>query len=72
MSFFEYLDAVKQKYDFHFTALKKEQAEVICNVLDKKDTLAILPTGFGKSLTYILPPLILDEVSTGTPAAYMH
>ena len=63
MAFLKYLDTVKQKYNFGFTTLKKEQVEVIDSVLEKKDTLALLPTNFGKSITIWLPPLILDEVS---------
>jgi hypothetical protein len=26
--------------------------------------MAVLPTGFGKSMCYVLPPLILDKVSS--------
>lgn len=43
--------------------LRKEQDEILLLVLhDKKDVITMLPTGFGKSLLYILPPLLLDEV----------
>ena len=63
MSWQRYLDVVKQKYNFNFDTLKKEQIEVIGSVLEKKDTLAILPTSFGKSLIFILITLLLDEVS---------
>jgi superfamily II DNA helicase RecQ len=28
----------------------------------KKDIFGLLPTGFGKSMTFILFPLILDQV----------
>ncbi len=63
MSFIRYLDIVKQKYNFTFNTLKKEQTEIISSVLEKKDTLACLPTSFGKSLPYTLIPLLLDEVS---------
>ena len=43
--------------------LKPEQKETIQNILERKDSMAVLPTGFGKSMCYVLPPLILDKVS---------
>ena len=39
------------------------QAEVISNVLDGRDSLALMPTGSGKSLCYQLPALCLDGVT---------
>ena len=39
------------------------QAEVIRNVLDGRDSLALMPTGSGKSLCYQLPALCLDGVT---------
>jgi superfamily II DNA helicase RecQ len=53
---------VKLKYKLEFD-LRQEQADIICSLINKKDVFSVLPTGFGKSLTYIFPPLILDEVS---------
>ena len=50
------------KYDMSLT-LKSQQREVLLSLLHKKHTMAFLPTGFGKSLTFTLLPLILDEVS---------
>lgn len=38
--------------------LKDKQMEIINLLLDKKDVIGLLPTGYGKSLTYLLPPLI--------------
>jgi superfamily II DNA helicase RecQ len=35
--------------------LKSEQKEIIQNVLERKDSMAVLPTGFGKSMCYVLP-----------------
>ncbi|XP_062599669.1 probable ATP-dependent DNA helicase RecQ, partial [Saccostrea cucullata] len=47
--------------------LKEEQKNIIFNILKKKDVFALLPTGFGKSMTYILVPLIADELMGGAP-----
>jgi superfamily II DNA helicase RecQ len=35
--------------------------EIIQNVLERKDSMAVLPSGFGKSMCYVLHPLILDK-----------
>ena len=52
---------ILQDKQFHLQ-LKSEQKEIMQNVLERKDSMAVLPTGFGKSMCYILPPLILDKV----------
>ncbi len=44
--------------DFRFL-----QEEIIKNVLNKKDTLAIMPTGGGKSICYQIPALIFDGIT---------
>ena len=54
------ITAVKQNYNINIT-LKEEQKE-ICHLQKKKDVFGLLPTGFGKSMTLILFPLILDQV----------
>jgi len=44
--------------------LKDEQYDIIKMLIqNKRNVIGILPTGFGKTLTFLLPPLILDEVS---------
>ena len=54
-------DDTLQDKQFHLQ-IKAEQKEIIQNVLERKNTVAVLPTGFGKSMCYVLPPLILDKV----------
>lgn len=48
-----------QKF-FGFDTFKGEQEAIITNVLQKKDTFVIMPTGGGKSVCYQLPALMTD------------
>jgi ATP-dependent DNA helicase RecQ len=50
--------ALKEK--FGFAGFYPGQEEVVSRVLQGQDTLAILATGAGKSLTYQLPALLLE------------
>ena len=52
---------ILQDKQFHLQ-LKSEQKQIIQNVLERKDSMAVLPTGFGKSMCYVSPSLILDKV----------
>ena len=45
---------------FGFREFKGDQKEIINNLINKKDTFVIMPTGGGKSLCYQLPALISD------------
>jgi ATP-dependent DNA helicase RecQ len=45
---------------FGFPSLRPGQAEAVEAVLDGRDTLAVLPTGAGKSFIYQLSALLLD------------
>jgi len=51
-------------FSFSFSSLKQEQESVLDLVLNKKDVIACLPTGFGKSALYVLPPLMMDLRTT--------
>ena len=41
-----------------FTKFRDSQEEIIDNVIENKDVLALLPTGGGKSLCYQLPAIL--------------
>ncbi|MDU2930336.1 RecQ family ATP-dependent DNA helicase, partial [Negativicoccus succinicivorans] len=43
---------------FGFTSFRPAQADIVQSLLARRDTLAILPTGGGKSLCYQLPALV--------------
>lgn len=45
---------------FQFSSFRKGQREVIESVLNGQNTIAMLPTGTGKSLCYQLPGYLLD------------
>ncbi|XP_061187171.1 ATP-dependent DNA helicase RecQ-like [Saccostrea echinata] len=44
-------------------AVKPEQFKIIESVVNKRDTFAVLPTGFGKSICYVIPALFYDEIN---------
>ncbi len=51
-----------QKY-FGYSSFRHEQSAIIRQVLNKKDVLALMPTGGGKSLCYQLPAVIFDGIT---------
>ena len=58
------MDKVSQiiKKYWNIDKLKDKQDELISHYIEGNDVIGLLPTGYGKSLCYILPPLISDKV----------
>ena len=50
------------KQYWQHTQFRTQQAEIINAVLNKQNTIALLPTGGGKSLCYQVPTLLLEGV----------
>lgn len=53
----------KLKLNFGYDSFRSEQQKIIQNVLAKRDTLVIMPTGGGKSICYQLPALFFDGIT---------
>ncbi len=52
------LDILKKHWGY--SSFRPMQYEIISDVLSGKDTLALLPTGGGKSMTYQLPTMVME------------
>lgn len=57
-------DALKVlKSYFGYSSFRKGQEDIINEIINKKDVVAIMPTGGGKSICYQVPALILDGIT---------
>nr|XP_022311325.1 uncharacterized protein LOC111116619 [Crassostrea virginica] len=56
--------------DFNIASLKEEQKEILLTAFQKKDCMAVLPTGYGKSLPYqLLIPLRRELLTSEDPSS---
>lgn len=53
---------VLHKY-YGYSDFRKDQEKVISSILNGKDTLAVMPTGGGKSICYQIPAVLFDGVT---------
>ena len=56
------LHQVSAQYGFNFDQIKPEQTQVIQSIVDKHDTIAVLPTGFDQSFCFVAPLLIKKKM----------
>ncbi|WP_315117167.1 DNA helicase RecQ [uncultured Clostridium sp.] len=57
----EALTALNEYYGYK--SFRQSQEEVIKSILENKDTIAIMPTGGGKSICYQIPALIFNGIT---------
>ena len=50
------------KHYWGYDKLRSKQIKVMSSILKGKDTLALLTTGYGKSMCYLLPALALNKI----------
>ncbi len=57
----EKVNDILKKY-WNIDSLKEKQHELISHYLSGNDVVGLLPTGYGKSMCYLIPPLVTDKV----------
>ena len=56
------IENILEKY-YGYSSFRKGQREVIESILKGRDTVAVMPTGSGKSLCYQIPALVFEGVT---------
>jgi superfamily II DNA helicase RecQ len=49
--------------------LREQQVQALVHLTNNKNVFAVLPTGFGKSLIYLLFPMLFDNIHSTKSAA---
>ncbi len=57
----EYLDILKKYWGYD--SFRSIQPDVIKSIISGRDTLALMPTGGGKSITFQVPALAMDGIA---------
>ena len=55
------INSIVQKH-WGYDSLKDKQMDIVKNFIKGKDVIGLLPTGFGKSMCYLIPPLVTNKV----------
>ncbi|MEG1965778.1 MAG: DNA helicase RecQ [Oscillospiraceae bacterium] len=58
----EYIYSILKKY-YGYDAFREGQEEIIQNILHGRDTIAIMPTGAGKSICYQIPAIAMSGIT---------
>ena len=65
-SFFHAIRYALDKLKYEDIFLKVKQYQVLASLLEKRDTVAILPTGYRKSIIFHLFPFVYDHINAST------
>jgi hypothetical protein len=65
-SFFHAVCYALDKLEYEDIFLKVKQYQVLALLLEKRDTVAILPPGYRKSIIFHLFPFVYDHINAST------